>query len=207
MNRTARFIAVAVLVLGASIGTATPVQWPIADGGNNHYYDLVMDVAGVTWSEAKAAAEHPDHAYQGVLGHLATLTSPEENAFVTTNFLVDASSYRVWLGGHQPEGTEPADGWEWITGEPWVFTNWDADQPDDASGEDYLEVWAGDVVGHEVGTWNDSDQTSSNQLYLVEYPSPPIPAVSEWGLLVMALLGLAAGTIMFRRARRRAVTN
>ena len=28
-----------------------------------------------------------------------------------------------------------------------------------------------------------------------------IPAVSEWGLLVMALLGLAAGTIMFRRAR------
>ena len=28
-----------------------------------------------------------------------------------------------------------------------------------------------------------------------------IPAASEWGLLVMALLGLAAGTIMFRRAR------
>ena len=31
--------------------------------------------------------------------------------------------------------------------------------------------------------------------------NPAIPAVSEWGLLVMALLGLAAGTIMFRRAR------
>ena len=30
---------------------------------------------------------------------------------------------------------------------------------------------------------------------------PLIPAVSEWGLLVMVLLGLAAGTIMFRRAR------
>ena len=28
-----------------------------------------------------------------------------------------------------------------------------------------------------------------------------IPAVSEWGLLVMALLGLIAGTIMFRKAR------
>ena len=33
-----------------------------------------------------------------------------------------------------------------------------------------------------------------------------IPAVSEWGLLVMALLGLAAGTIMFRQAKRRAVS-
>ena len=33
----------------------------------------------------------------------------------------------------------------------------------------------------------------------------PIPAVSQWGLLVMALLGLAVGTIMFRRARRRTV--
>jgi hypothetical protein len=29
-----------------------------------------------------------------------------------------------------------------------------------------------------------------------------IPAVTEWGLLVMVLIGLAAGTIMFRRARR-----
>ena len=32
-----------------------------------------------------------------------------------------------------------------------------------------------------------------------------VPAVSEWGLLVMALLGLAAGTIMFRQARRRGI--
>ena len=32
---------------------------------------------------------------------------------------------------------------------------------------------------------------------------PPIPAVSEWGLLILALLGLTAGTILFRgRASR-----
>ena len=34
-----------------------------------------------------------------------------------------------------------------------------------------------------------------------------VPAVTDWGLLVMALVGLAAGTIMFREARRRAVTS
>jgi hypothetical protein len=32
----------------------------------------------------------------------------------------------------------------------------------------------------------------------------PIPAVTEWGLVVMVLLGLAAGTIMFRAKRRAA---
>ena len=31
--------------------------------------------------------------------------------------------------------------------------------------------------------------------------SIPIPAVSAWGLLIMALLGLTAGTIMYRRER------
>ena len=30
----------------------------------------------------------------------------------------------------------------------------------------------------------------------------PIPAVTEWGLVVMALLGLVAGTILFRAKRR-----
>ena len=32
----------------------------------------------------------------------------------------------------------------------------------------------------------------------------PIPAVTEWGLVVMALMGLIVGTIMFRKARARA---
>ena len=31
-----------------------------------------------------------------------------------------------------------------------------------------------------------------------------IPAVSEWGLVVMLLLGLTAGTVMFRRVSRKA---
>ena len=35
---------------------------------------------------------------------------------------------------------------------------------------------------------------------------PSIPAVSEWGLVVMALIGLAVGTIMFRRLKRHPAT-
>ena len=33
-----------------------------------------------------------------------------------------------------------------------------------------------------------------------------IPAVSEWGMVVVTLLVLTVGTIMFRQARRRVVT-
>jgi hypothetical protein len=34
-----------------------------------------------------------------------------------------------------------------------------------------------------------------------EAPAPVIPTVGQWGLVVMTLLGLAAGTILFRRSR------
>jgi len=32
-------------------------------------------------------------------------------------------------------------------------------------------------------------------------PPPPVPTVSEWGLLVLSLIGLVAGTILFDRRR------
>lgn len=41
----------------------------------------------------------------------------------------------------------------------------------------------------------------SLDLAFVITPPHPIPAVSEWGLVVMALLALGAGTIVFRRLR------
>ena len=37
--------------------------------------------------------------------------------------------------------------------------------------------------------------------YIWHLCMPPIPAVSEWGLVVMALLGLTVGTIMYRKFR------
>ena len=36
------------------------------------------------------------------------------------------------IGGYQDQGQEsPSDGWHWITGEPFEYTNWRDGQPDD----------------------------------------------------------------------------
>ena len=53
-----------------------------------------------------------------------------------------------------------------------------------------------------VGAWFDDDdggESGSAYIYFVE-PSAPIPAMSEWGVIVLTLLLLAAGTVTCRRA-------
>ena len=51
---------------------------------------------------------------------------------------------------------------------------------------------------------NDDDGSNSGSAYIFvsEAPPPPIPTVSEWGLMVMALVVLTAGTLIYARRRR-----
>lgn len=107
----------------------------LAYGG--HKYLLVK--AEVTWDEARDAAEKMG-------GHLATLTSKEENDWAMATFLVTRS--RIWIGGHRiGEGY----GWEWITGERWDFTAWAEGEPNRSNDlEEALELSQRGVTG-----WND----------------------------------------------------
>ena len=89
--------------------------WRFEDGGNGHVYNFLL-AADLTWSEAQAAAEAG--TFLGVNGHLATLTSQAENDFVAAHFS-SQWFYSAWLGGWQEEGMSPAEGWHWVTGEPW----------------------------------------------------------------------------------------
>ena len=71
------------LMLGVSaIGHAEPICWV----ANGHYYEAVAFPSGITWDEARAVAANS--TYLGVSGHLATITSMEENTFIVNN-LVD----------------------------------------------------------------------------------------------------------------------
>ena len=74
--------------------------------------------------------------------HLATVTSEEEQAFVTT-----LAGRDTWIGLFQgPNET----GWFWSTGEAFAFHAWSANQPDDfQGGEDCAHVYGG------TGLWND----------------------------------------------------
>ena len=38
----------------------------------------------------------------------------------------DNDKFGAWLGAYQPAGQPDFEsGWQWVTGEPWDYTNWD----------------------------------------------------------------------------------
>ena len=85
-----------------------PWQWRVEDGGNGHWYELQNTFMPIAEAQAAAVAEG---------GHLATLTSAGEDAFVDQKLsrITLASPYiDVLLGGIKTNGV-----WSWITGEPW----------------------------------------------------------------------------------------
>ena len=145
-----------------------PIQWRAEASGNGHWYMLIRTGAHVRWNDAQQAA-------QQIGGHLATVTTPAENAFV---FALVPSALQIpgpWLGGFQPvDSIEPDQGWRWVTNEPWAWTNWNGLAPNDSfcgvSGEDFLHFFNG------AGEWNDLADISNGCIspmtnYLVEWSS------------------------------------
>ncbi len=103
---------------------AAPIQWGVSSGGNGHYYERIDVSGGLTWGDAKLAAESINLA--GTLGHLVTVTSQAEADFLLTSVYpqVILEPGRFWLGAFQPLGSaEPDGGWQWVTGELWSFSN------------------------------------------------------------------------------------
>jgi hypothetical protein len=112
----------------------------------------------------------------GVQGYLATITSEAENTFVTTQL---GNTSGAWLGGEQlPDSPEPGGGWQWITGEPWVYTKWDGGEPNNSYGGGW-----GTAIGsseerlhyHHNGTrWNDlpGDPGVVTSRFIVEWDVP-----------------------------------
>jgi hypothetical protein len=108
-----------------------PVEWPVSAGGNGHFYQAVAAPGSISWGQAQDAAKAAG-------GYLATMTSKAENDFVFG--LVDhdpfwtrtSALFGPWIGAVQKPGSrEPDGGWTWITGERFVFANWDSQQPNE----------------------------------------------------------------------------
>jgi len=116
--------------------------------------------------------------------HLATITSQEENDFVTS--LLQPFGFG-WLGGIQTSGAlSPSDGWSWVTGEPLVFTKWAPGEPNDFPFDEiFLEI-------NETGYWNDccGPTDVTRPLYVAEWVPIP-PAVWLFGSGLLGLIGIA----------------
>jgi hypothetical protein len=65
-------------------------QWPDSAGGNGHLYGLVHDPQ--YWTQARVAAESLSICSGAVQGHLATLTTDDEDTFVS-NLIPDPYIY------------------------------------------------------------------------------------------------------------------
>jgi uncharacterized protein (TIGR03382 family) len=139
---------------------------------NGHFYEVVA--SNGTWAAAQTAAE--GRTYLGLRGYLATITSPEENAYVFAKLAGDG-----WIGMQANSGTFPRT-WSWVTGPeagtPFYYNtgvaagsavngryfNWGPNQPDAAGGENVGQFYAGGG-----GKWNDLPSTYALGAYVAEY--------------------------------------
>ena len=164
---------VALTLFTPLVAMAQPVRWDPADGGNGHWYELVI-MPPLNWFDAQDQAA--SRTWQDQPGALASITSAEENAFLVA--IHGNELERKWLGALQdPAGLEPAGGWEWLSGEPWDYENWAAGEPNQFDGEeeDALQFKWTDT-GAVLGTWNDVDPLRSSfrgrgfDGFVTEYP-------------------------------------
>lgn len=147
------------------------------DSGNTYAYDGTA----LTWNAAEAAASGGDGDAAGDT-YLATVTSALENSIVTST----AAQNQAWLGGS--DAAVEGD-WRWVTGPEglenggdgrpfWsglgsgsggsavngAYSNWNgAGEPNDAGGEDALQLGAGTQ-----GQWNDLPNNSSTLGSIIE---------------------------------------
>jgi hypothetical protein len=137
------------------------VQWRVADGGNGHWYQFCRNYSSrICWTTARDAATQAG-------GHLATISSATENAFLTqlvqsqTHVGIEAGPFL----GATCEGRAWGD-WVWVTGEPFAFTAWNPLEPNSGGGERYVHMWR-----WEGGLgWNDTTLCPDGHYsYLIEW--------------------------------------
>ena len=124
--------------------------------------------------------------FMGVDGHLATITSYEENWWIVDN-LGEALTLDHWLGGYLYEGN-----WTWVTGETWDYTNWWTGEPNNLTGrESALEFDDAEGNPPVPGYWNDLDPQTGENGYIVEFDTQPTPVpVPEPSTLLLTGLSL-----------------
>ncbi|MDT8356917.1 MAG: lectin-like protein [Methanomicrobiaceae archaeon] len=158
---------IVILLCTGMIGTGSAV--PVQDPDTGHYYEL-FSASHINFSEASEAASGMTLGGDLCPGHLATVTSQDENDFIVDTFT--GSLDLKWIGGFQDSVNSSTEdiGWEWITGEPWSYTNWNAGEPNNWNYggygyEDAVTYWG------ETGVWNDAPNgwRYYNGGYIVEF--------------------------------------
>jgi hypothetical protein len=138
-----------------------------ADGNyGGHRYALYSGTK--KWSDAKSFCE-------SLGGHLATITSSDEQAFIES---LNTDDLSLWIGGYR----DAQFVWHWVTGEAWSYTHWGDGEPNDStavvSDENCLAIWP--------AYWNDLNDLNTYETngFICEWDNN---FVGTWGNLTWRL--------------------
>jgi hypothetical protein len=178
MKKRAVCFLFVMIAFAASVALAEPQQWRAADGGNDHWYEVVVNTdaqgrpAPVTWEHAKAAADARAGNW-----HLVSITSAAENDFVFNLsddpdcwVLSNGDYFGPWIGAYQFYSQ-----YLWDNGEQFDYANWRTGGPS-VNGDDYVHFLGNN---QRENTWNDlSDENSVlPAAYIVETSDQNRPPV------------------------------
>src|SRR4051812_34903349 len=124
MRATAAVLLILVPHVAYSAIVAGPTEWSTADGGNGHFYEFISYEAITSWTSARDDAA--SMFFNGTAGHLVTITSAAEDAFLLTNFgsyIGDPNTgvpgNFAWIGLSDAASEST---FQWVTGEAFSYT-------------------------------------------------------------------------------------
>ena len=123
-------------------------------------YEVVNQA--LSWTDAKAAAERAG-------GHLAVITSAEEQRTIEALVTSNGTRNVYWIGGY----CESDRVWKWVTGERMSYTNWGPGEPNNNGGNEIRMSFTRQPFtfqGNRIlfGQWVDEVNGRSNG-YIIEY--------------------------------------
>ncbi|MEQ1558165.1 MAG: C-type lectin domain-containing protein [Methyloglobulus sp.] len=157
------------LILAASASAdSAKLMW----SGNGHYYQR-FDSYSVSWAAGKNKCET-------LGGHLATITSVNEQGFIDANIFNPKGSLYDW---YHVGATKVSGQWQWVTGEAWNYTNWYS-----------YDIYSDFLKISTLGVWYFGNDYAHFQGYICEWDyknfirSTVIPDINNNGVSELAAL-------------------
>jgi Lectin C-type domain/Dockerin type I domain len=132
------------------------VEWPVAQGGNGHYYQAKLRAAQLGWNAAQS-----DAVATGA--NLVSIESAGEQSF--TKSLMRPYSNAYWIGLSQAAGSvEPLGGWSWLNGSALNYAAWQPGQPDNANSNQHYGAMLLTSNLSNWSDWREDGETFNNRL-------------------------------------------